>query len=245
MDSNSSLFLFYDRLFMKKAVLFWSAGKDSAMALYKVQQDSEIEVIAIITTLNEKYQRISMHGISEILLERQVEKLGIPLIKMWVPNEPDNNSYEEKFLKECQNLIEMGIDTIIFGDIFLEDLRLYRENLLNQVGLKAQFPLWKICTKQLLKEFIELGFRAITCCISLKSLDNDWIGKQIDEQFLKLLPVGVDPCGENGEFHTFCYAGPVFKEAVPYKTGELIFKPLMIKSNEKVLDNDFIFIDIL
>jgi len=230
---------------MKKAVLFWSAGKDSAMALYKVQQVPTIEVVAIITTMNEKYQRISMHGISETILDRQVGQLGIPLIKMWVPNEADNNLYEEKFLNVCQNLKGKGIDTVIFGDIFLDDLRLYRENLLSQIGLKAYFPLWKICTKQLLNEFIELGFQAITCCISLKSLDNAWIGKQIDQQFLRQLPTVVDPCGENGEFHTFCYAGPIFNEAIPYQMGELIYKPFIIKSKEKDLGDGFLFLDIL
>ncbi len=230
---------------MKKAVLFWSGGKDSAMALHKVQQDPSIELIAIITTLNEKYQRISMHGISETILDRQVVQLGIPIIKMWVPNEPDNNLYEEKFLKVCLNLKEKGIDTVIFGDIFLDDLRLYRENLLDQIGLKAYFPLWKIRTKQLIKEFLELGFRTITCCISLKSLDNLWIGRQIDEQFLKQLPEKVDPCGENGEFHTFCYAGPIYREAIPYQTGELLYKPLMIKTKKMDHEDGFLFIDIL
>lgn len=230
---------------MKKAVLFWSAGKDSAMALHKVQQDPDIELIAIITTLNEKYQRISMHGISETILDRQVEQLGIPIIKMWVPNEPDNKLYEEKFLKVCRDQKGKGVDTVIFGDIFLEDLRLYRENLLDQIGLKACFPLWKIPTNQLIEQFFDLGFRALTCCISLKSLDNAWIGRQVDEQFLKQLPETVDPCGENGEFHTFCYAGPIYKEAIPFQTGEIVYKPLLIKSTEKDLDDGFLFMDIL
>lgn len=229
---------------MKQAVLFWSGGKDSALALYHAQQDPGIEIKAIITTLNQQYRRISMHGISEAILDRQVEQLGVPLIKMWVPNEPANNTYEEVLLNICRQLTLDGIDTVIFGDIFLEDLRQYRENLLKPLGLACYFPLWKRPTYQLINEFISLGFQTITCCISTAMLDNSWIGKQIDERFLKELPEGVDSCGENGEFHTFCFAGPIFKKTISYQSGEVIFKPLMIKSGQEEDETGFLFLDI-
>lgn len=230
---------------MKQAALFWSAGKDSALALYKVQQDPEIKIKTLVTTLNLEYHRISMHGISEKILDRQVEQLGIPVFKMWVPNEPGNNAYEEIFLKTCQELKSKGIDTIIFGDIYLEDLRQYRESLLDQIGLKAYFPLWKISTDTILKQLVKLGFQAITCCISARSLNKDWIGKQIDKGFIIDLPSEVDPCGENGEFHTFCFAGPIFKKAISWQPGEVIYKPLMINTTQQEEETGFWFLDIL
>ena len=230
---------------MKQAVLFWSGGKDSAMALYQAQQNPEIEIKAIITTLNQEYCRISMHGIQEAVLDRQVEQLGIPLIKMWIPNEPENNTYEEVLLNTCRQLKSDGIEIVIFGDIFLEDLRQYRENLLKPLGLAAYFPLWKRSTDQLMKEFLSLGFQTVTCCISTAMLDKSWLGKQIDEQFLSDLPQGVDPCGENGEFHTFCYAGPIFKKKIAYQTGEEKFSPLLIKTSEQEHITGFWYIDIL
>ena len=230
---------------MKNAALFWSAGKDSAMALYKVRQDRDINLTAIVCTLNKQYKRVSMHGISENVLDRQCEQLEIPLIKMWVPNEPDNNSYEIIFLETCRELKNKGIDTIIFGDIFLEDLRQYREHLLEQAGLEPYFPLWKIPAELLIQEFFELGFEAITCCVSTRSLNRQWIGRNLDLDFFTDLPFGVDACGENGEFHTFCFAGPVFKHAVPYQTGEVLFKTLMIRSSEVQQENGFLYLDIL
>ncbi len=230
---------------MKNAVLFWSAGKDSAMALHKVLQDGEINLSALVCTLNKEFKRVSMHGISEQVLDRQVAQLDLPLIKMWVPNEPDNNLYEEIFLETCLNLKNGGTDTIVFGDIFLDDLREYRERLLARVGLKAYFPLWKAPTKQLMNEFVESGFEAITCCLNTGSLDNEWIGRVLDQDFITGLPEAVDPCGENGEFHTFCYAGPIFKNSVPYQTGELVFKPLMIKSGNESVESGFLYMDIL
>ena len=229
---------------MKKAVLFWSAGKDSAMALNRLKQDPEIEIKALVTTLNERYRRISMHGISESVLDRQSEQLGIPLIKMWVPDDPDNSSYEEAFLELCRELKNEGIDTLVFGDIFLDDLRMYRENLAHKAGLKVHFPLWKIPADQLVAEFTKAGFKAITCCVQSNGLGLDWIGRRLGSDFFSKLPAGVDPCGENGEYHTFCYGGPVFNGQIAFETGETVFKPINIRQAGKTEESGFLYLDI-
>ncbi|SDM57891.1 MJ0570-related uncharacterized domain-containing protein [Daejeonella rubra] len=230
---------------MKKVVLFWSAGKDSAMALHKIQNDENFELLALVTTLNEEYKRVSMHGIPEVILDRQCEALGIPLIKMWVPNQAANDSYEHAFLELCGDLKKKGVEVLAFGDIHLEDLRKYREELVNRGGLKASFPLWEIPTVELMNNFIANGFKAITCCINTGVLSEDWIGRQLDRKFLEDLPEGVDPCGENGEYHTFCFAGPVFKDSIPYQTGELVFKPLKIETAKGESESGFLFLDII
>lgn len=230
---------------MKKVALFWSAGKDSAMALHKIQNDENFELLALVTTLNEEYKRVSMHGIPELILDRQCETLGIPLIKMWVPNQPDNDTYERAFLELCENLKQKGVEALVFGDIHLEDLRKYREDLVGRGGLEAYFPLWKIPSVELMNSFIAKGFKAITCCINTGVLGEDWIGRQLDRKFLEYLPEGVDPCGENGEYHTFCFAGPVFKDSIPYGSGGLVFKPLKIELMEGDSESGFLFLDII
>lgn len=229
---------------MIKAALFWSGGKDSALALYEAKKDPEIEITAIVTTLNLEYRRISMHGISEAMLDKQAAQLEIPLIKMWVPNEPGNNAYETALLNTCQQLSRHGVDTLIFGDIFLDDLRQYRESIMEPLGLKCLFPLWKKPSDQLMNLFLSSGFQTITCCISTAFLDKSWLGKQIDENFIQDLPDNVDPCGENGEFHTFCFGGPVFRESIPFQLGEEIYKPLTIRKSDKVEETGFLFVDI-
>lgn len=230
---------------MKQAVLFWSGGKDSAMALYKAIQDPEIRVKALITTLNTEFKRISMHGIREELLDRQAAETGIPLRKMWVPNEPTNASYEKVLLETYQQLKEEGIDTVIFGDIFLEDLRWYREQLLKRPGLEGYFPLWQQSTDQLLNDFVTLGFRTVTCCINTEYLDESWLNKEVDSRFIEELPIIVDPCGENGEFHTFCYDGPVFKNPIRFHSGEKRFHKLQIKASKSTATTGFWYIDLV
>lgn len=205
---------------MEKAALFWSGGKDSAYALYKVLQEGYYEVVTLVTTLSVKHERISMHGVRASLLEKQAAATGIPLLKMWVPDMPANEAYEEVLKETYSKLKEQHITTVIFGDIFLEDLRKYREVLINEAGLKAHFPLWQQSTTLLPQEFMQAGFRTITCCISTASLKREDVGKELDAAFLAQLPPTVDPCGENGEFHTFCFDGPVFKTPVPFIKGE-------------------------
>ena len=229
---------------MKKVVLFWSAGKDSAMALHNLLNDESFELVALVTTLNEEYKRISMHGIPEQLLDRQCEALGLPVIKMWVPNLPDNNSYEYFFLELCEDLKEKGVEFLAFGDIHLKDLRKYREDLVNRGGLKAYFPIWNISTLKLMNNFIANDFKAITCCINTSILSADWLGRELDTNFIADIPTEVDLCGENGEYHTFCYAGPIFKNSIPYQTGEIVFKPLKINQVKGGSETGFLFLDI-
>lgn len=230
---------------MKKAVLFWSAGKDSAMALNRLKKDPQVEILGLVTTLNSDFKRISMHGLAEKVLDRQAEQLGFPIIKMWVPNQPDNFSYEKVFQVTCTQLKEMGVDTLVFGDIFLEDLRTYREDLASKAGLKTYFPLWMNSSIELQKELLDGGFEAITCCVQSDKLGEDWIGKHLNSNFFRKLPQGIDPFGENGEFHTFCYNGPVFRKPVAYETGEVVFRPLQIKQTDRAEDTGFLYLDII
>lgn len=216
---------------MNKAIFTWSGGKDSALALYKIQQRGDIEVVALLTTLNEQYRRISMHGVREELLEQQAEALGLPLIKMWV----EQDSYDEYEQKMRSLLLEQksaGVTQVIYGDIFLEDLKQYRDNNLAKVGLEGVYPLWKLNTKDVINEFLALGFKTITCCINDQYLDKAHSGALIDEEWISKLPGKVDPCGENGEFHTFCFDGPNFAEPVLVEVGEKLYKPL----DEKFID---------
>ncbi len=225
---------------MKPKVVFcWSGGKDSALALYKVLQKDEYEVIALLTTLNENFRRISMHGVREELLDAQADSIGLPLIKMFV-SEGTNSEYEKTMEALLLEYKAQGVTKIIFGDIFLEDLRLYRENNLTKVGLTAEFPLWKIDTKLLVNEFLELGFKTITCCVNDGYLDEDNVGVEITKEFIKRLPTTVDPCGENGEFHTFCYSGPIFKKPIPFAIGEKVYRPLEIKTSDDVCSSNTI-----
>lgn len=213
----------------EKAIFCWSGGKDSALALYYVLQENKYEVIALLTTLNAQFKRVSMHGVREELLDKQAESIGLPLIKMYV-KEGTNTEYEKAMESLLLDYKKQGVSKIIFGDIFLEDLRAYRENNLTKVGLTAEFPLWKRDTKDLIKEFLILKFKTITCCVNDAFLNEDSVGVEIDSDFINTLPVNVDPCGENGEYHTFCFEGPVFEIPIKFSLGERIYKPLEIKT---------------
>jgi uncharacterized protein (TIGR00290 family) len=213
-----------------KSIFCWSGGKDSALALYNVLQEGEYDVKYLLTTINENFKRVSMHGVREDLLIKQAEATGIPLLKMYV-KEGNNEEYERNMETLLLKVKEEGIHHVIFGDIFLEDLRQYREKNLDKVGMKAVFPLWKKDTKELIRDFLRLQFRTVTCCVNDAYLGENEVGKEIDAEFIKKLPAAVDPCGENGEFHTFCFAGPVFKQTIPYTTGEKVYRPLEIKTD--------------
>lgn len=215
----------------KSAVIFWSGGKDSALALYRVLNSGAYEVKYLVTTVNKNFKRISMHGIREELLQKQAKETGLDLIKMYV-EEGTNKEYEEILLGHFAEFKKQGIDFVIYGDIFLGDLRKYRDALMEKAGLKGVYPLWKENTKKLINQFLELKFRTITCCVNDAFLDEKWVGREVDEKFIAELRVNVDACGENGEFHTFCFAGPVFKEEIKFKAGEKIYKPLEIKTTD-------------
>lgn len=225
---------------MKPKVIFcWSGGKDSALALYKVLQENKFEIIALLTTLSAQFKRISMHGVREELLDMQAASIGLPLIKMYV-SDGTNSEYEKTMETLLLQYKVQGVTKVIFGDIFLEDLRLYRENNLAKVGLTAEFPLWKIDTKLLVNEFLELGFKTITCCVNDGYFGEDKVGVEITKEFIKNLPSNVDPCGENGEFHTFCYDGPIFKKPVQFEIGEKVYRPLEIKTSDDVCSSNSI-----
>lgn len=210
---------------MKEKLIFnWSGGKDSALALYKILQTKQYNIICLLTSISEQYQRISMHGVRVELLDMQAQSIGLPLQKIQIPEMPSMEIYEKLMTKLLTNLKAKGATACIYGDIFLEDLRIYRENKLAELNLKAVFPLWKIPTDTLIREFIDTGFKAITTCVNDKYLDKSFAGRIIDNDFLKDLPGNVDPCGENGEFHSFVFDGPIFKEPVPFEKGEIVYK---------------------
>ncbi len=202
----------------------WSTGKDSALALYYLLQDKNFEIGHLLTTVNAHFNRVSMHGLRRELMEKQISAIGIPFGTIELPEEPSMEEYEVLMNDTVQELKAKGYNDCAFGDIFLEDLRAYREKQLEKVGIQATFPLWKKDTTKLLKTFLKLGFKSIVICAKADLLDKSFVGRVIDEQFMSDLPENVDPCGENGEFHTFCFDGPIFSKPVPFEVGETIFK---------------------
>jgi len=214
---------------LPKAIFCWSGGKDSAFCLYKVLHEKLFDVKYLLTTINSDLKRISMHGVREELLELQAKSIDVPLLKVYV-SKGTNKEYEEKMESILLQTKKEGINHVIFGDIFLEDLRVYRENNLAKIKMKAIFPLWKINTSTIIKDFIQLQFKTILCCVNDGYLNERWVGQEINNQFLKELPSNIDPCGENGEYHTFCYDGPVFKNPINFCKGEKVYKALEIKT---------------
>ena len=227
---------------MKKALFNWSSGKDSALALYKILQNSEFEINCLLTSVNQQYQRISMHGVRVELLEQQAESIGIPLEIMQIPEMPTMEVYEEVMQQTLEKLKKKGITHSVFGDIFLEDLRKYREDKLTTMGFEGVFPIWKIPTQDLIQEFIALGFKTIVVCVNERYLDKSFVGRVIDQQFIDDLPDNVDVCGENGEFHTFSFDGPIFNKPIDFEIGEIVYrkyeKPKQDSSNTACDTND-------
>ncbi len=207
-----------------KAIFNWSSGKDSALALYKILQEEKFEITSLLTSIYKEFQRISMHGVHVSLLEKQVESLGFPLAKLELPKEPSMEEYREMMESIMTDFKKQGVTHSIFGDIFLEDLRKYREDQLAAAGIQGVFPLWKKDTKNLIEEFMDLGFKTIVTCINETYLDKSFAGRVIDKQFIEDLPENVDPCGENGEFHTFTFDGPIFKDPIGFEVGEIVKK---------------------
>ena len=241
---------------MKKAYFNWSSGKDSALALYKVLQEKEFAVSRFITTVNKDFKRISMHGLREELLDKQVKSIGIPLQKIYFPADLNMEDYNATMKKELTILKSKGYDYTIFGDIFLEDLKQYRDTKLAEVAIEGVYPLWKRNTKEVLQEFLSLGFKAITVCVNAKLLGKEFVGREIDDQFIKDLPEGIDVCGENGEFHTFVYDGPFFKTPIDFKIGEKVLKSYTLhdkeddncyqpKKKQKIYDTSFWYCDLI
>jgi uncharacterized protein (TIGR00290 family) len=215
-------------------VLFcWSGGKDSAMALHALQSANGHRVVALLTTVTEAYDRISMHGVRRVLLERQAASIGLPLHAVLIPPQCVNATYEARMKEALNEHLLRGVQRVAFGDIFLEDLRVYREKNLAQLGMRALFPIWKRDTRELAGDFVRLRFQAIAVCIDPRVLDVSFAGRVLDESFFADLPAGVDPCGENGEFHTFVFDGPILRTPVRFVPGE------------RVLRDGFCFCDLL
>ncbi|TCC90489.1 diphthine--ammonia ligase [Pedobacter frigiditerrae] len=204
------------------AVFNWSGGKDSTLALHYVLQNDEFDILYLLTTINDGFNRVAMHGVRAHLLLAQVSGLKIPLIQVRLPEMPDMGIYEQELGKTLTALKSEGINHSIFGDIFLEDLKIYRENQLSKIGMKAVFPLWKRDSLELVKEFIALGYRTIVVCA--QDGLQDFCGRIIDQSFLNDLPKGIDPAGENGEFHTFVFDGPIFSKEIKFSIGERLRK---------------------
>ncbi len=222
------------KMTMEKVLFAWSGGKDSAMALYELKKNRDYEISALLTTITEDYDRISMHGVRKILLEQQAESLGLPLEKIYITKRSSNEEYEAKMRDALTRYQGMGVSSVAFGDIFLEDLKKYREDNLLKISMKGIFPIWKRNSTELAHTFIDLGFKAVITCIDSKVLDKTFAGRTFDKQFLSELPPNVDPCGENGEFHSFVYDGPIFSKRILCEKGEVVLR-----------DNRYYFCDLI
>lgn len=219
---------------MDKVIVSWSGGKDSARAYYELQKAGRHEIVALLTTVTEGYDRVSMHGVRRSLLEEQAAALGVPVDKIYITQKASNEEYEAKMKAKLLHYRNMGVASLLIGDIFLEDLRRYREQKLAEIGMNGIFPIWKRDTTELAHSFIDLGFKAVIACIDSHVLDKKFVGRDFDEQFLSDLPPGADPCGENGEFHSFVYDGPIFQRPIAHQKGEVVLR-----------DNRFYFCDLL
>ncbi|QXP68273.1 diphthine--ammonia ligase [Polaribacter sp. AHE13PA] len=217
---------------MKKTYFNWSSGKDSALALYKILQDPTFNLDLLVTTINKDFNRVSMHGLRNDLLLKQTASIGIDLKTIEFPADVTMDMYAEIMKEVMDSLVEKKYSHTIFGDIFLEDLKTYRDNKLAEVDITGVYPLWKKDTKEVLQEFLALGFKAITVCVNAKLLGEEFVGRVIDEQFIKDLPENVDVCGENGEFHTFVFDGPIFKNPIEFSIGEKVLRSYTLHDNE-------------
>jgi uncharacterized protein (TIGR00290 family) len=205
-----------------KAFLSWSSGKDSAYALCEARRLGLAEVVGVLTTLSEAYDRVAMHGVRAALLERQIGALGLPSLKVMLPSPCPNAVYESRFASACAQLSSQGVRHIVFGDLYLEDIRAYRERQLAALGMHGIFPLWRRDTAALAREMIASGLEAHLVCIDPRRLERSFAGRRFDAALLAALPPEVDPCGENGEFHTVVSAGPMFPAPIAVRVGEIV-----------------------
>jgi uncharacterized protein (TIGR00290 family) len=204
------------------ALASWSGGKDCGLALYDVQQAGAIHVEKLVVTCTRDFDRISMHGVRNSLLDAQAARLGLPVERVWISKGAGNDEYEAATLALWARHRARGVDHVLFGDLFLEDIRAYRDAMLARAGMVGVYPLWKQDTRALAERFIDLGFRAVLLCVDPRRLDPSFAGRAFDRALLADLPAGVDPCGENGEFHTFVWHGPNFAAPVDWRPGETV-----------------------
>jgi len=216
-----------------KVIMGWSGGKDSALSLYYTLKNKYYEVVSLLTTISEEYGRITMHGVREELLEKQAQSIGIPVKRVYISKEDGFEEYNKKMEYTMRAFLKEGVKGVVFGDIFLEDVKKYREENLAKVGMFGIFPLWGKNTKEIANGFIELGFKAVLSCVDGTKLDESFVGREYNSDFVSLYPDNLDVCGENGEFHTFVYDGPIFKYPINFEKGEKTFR-----------DNRFYYIDL-
>ena len=209
---------------IEKIALSWSGGKDCILTLDALSRAGHYKVAALLTTLTEEYQRVSMHGLRRELVRKQAESLGVELQEMIIPCSATNNAYESSFKAAMARLQEQGIRKIAFGDLYLDDVRTYRLELLNDAGIEGLFPLWQNDTFELANAFISRGFRAVTVCVDSQALKRTFAGREFDRTLLRELPPNVDPCGENGEFHTFVYDGSLFAQRIAHHRGQVVLR---------------------
>jgi uncharacterized protein (TIGR00290 family) len=223
---------------MKRTLLSWSSGKDSAWTLYVLRQQGEHEIVSLLTTFNREANRVAMHGVRRDLVEAQAEAAGIPLWDVDLPSPCSNADYESIMRETCKAAVQQGIEYVAFGDLFLRDVRAYRERQLEGSGLKPIFPLWDIPTRELAHSMIQSGLKARLTCVDTQSLSAEFAGREFNEQLLADFPPAIDPCGENGEFHSFVYAGPMFRHALTIEAGEIVtrdrfvFADLFVPQNQ-------------
>jgi uncharacterized protein (TIGR00290 family) len=234
----------------KKVTISWSGGKDSALALYKIQLSGDFEVAGLHTVINEETKRVGMHGVREELIEAQAQALNLPLTKIYLERSENHEAYEKLMRTFYDQCAAEKLDGVVFGDIFLEDLRLFREKLLAHSSLQGIFPLWKMDTGILLKDFIHRGFKTVICSANVLHFAAQQVGKTIDEEWILGLPPAIDPCGENGEFHTFLYDGPIFKAPVRFAYGDVVrktysYQRVKTDGNIETLETAFWFQDLL
>ncbi len=223
---------------MNKAYLNWSSGKDAALALYYAKEQNDFRVEKLLTTVNKDAERVTMHGVRNELLYKQAESLGLPIQILELGPETGMEEYNRTMREATASLLAEGYRRSVFGDIFLEDLKNYREEQLKSVGIKGAFPLWKRDTTKLLREFIDLGFKAIVVCTNSKYLDDSFCGRLIDHTFIEDLPGNVDPCGENGEYHTFVFDGPIFSSQVNFEVGEKVTRSYQPEKDDNCFQDD-------
>jgi uncharacterized protein (TIGR00290 family) len=205
-----------------KVLFCWSGGKDSAFALYRLLQNKQYEVVGLLTTINKNHMRVSMHGVHQTLIEEQAKAIGLPLDVVYI-SEATNAEYEQNMKEKLLTYKQQDVTHVAFGDIFLEDLKQYREKQCATVGLECIFPLWKENTKTLVHDFVALGFKTMMCCVN-EQLGEKFAGKVLNNDVIKSLPNNIDPCGENGEFHTFVFEGPIFKYPITVKNNGVLEK---------------------
>jgi uncharacterized protein (TIGR00290 family) len=220
-------------------IMSWSGGKDSSFALHQILKEGKYNVKYLFTNIYKPNRRVSMHGVPEKLINEQAKQIGIPLKKLYI-EEKTHEEYEKKMKAFLEDLKKEGIRKVAFGDIFLADLKKYRENKMNEVGMKAIFPLWKQNTQKLAQQFINEGFRTHICSIDESLLSKKFVGVDYSKTFITDLPKNIDPCGENGEFHTFCYDGPIFKTPILFQQNGIVTKTYSHNNKDYI----FLFSDI-